>query len=200
MPQPISSTLAGAGGSRECTNGRSGPSQRSPVATAGSSLTRTRAAGRTCPRLQGRCNLVMIAAIPVPSRVIANAVIAGFRVQSLIGAGSMGSVYLAEDTRTGESVALKVMTQGLAGDERFRQRFERESALAATLDHPHIVRTLASGEADGLLFLAMAFVEGSDLRDVLQGEGRLEPDRALRLIAQTAQALDAAHAAGPGPP
>ena len=140
--------------------------------------------------------LVIIAAIPMPSRVIANAVIAGFRVQSLIGAGSMGSVYLAEDTRTGEPVALKVMAAGLAEDERFRQRFVRESALAATLDHPHIVRTLASGEADGLLFLAMAFVEGSDLRDVLRREGRLEPDRALRLIAQTAEALDAAHAAG----
>ena len=132
----------------------------------------------------------------MPSRVIANAVIAGFRVQSLIGSGSMGSVYLAEDTRTGQPVALKVMAAGLAEDERFRQRFVRESALAATLDHPHIVRTIASGEADGLLFLAMAFVDGSDLRDVLRREGRLEPDRALRLIAQTAEALDAAHAAG----
>jgi peptide/nickel transport system substrate-binding protein len=132
----------------------------------------------------------------MPARVVTNAVIAGFRVQSLIGAGSMGSVYLAEDTRTGEQVALKVMTAGLAEDERFRQRFARESALAATLDHPHVVRTIASGEADGLLFLAMAHVEGSDLREVLRREGRLEPDRALRLVAQAADALDAAHAAG----
>lgn len=138
----------------------------------------------------------MIAARPLPARVVTHAVIAGFRVQSLIGAGSMGSVYLAEDTRTGEPVALKVMTAGLAEDERFRQRFIRESALAATLDHPHVVRTLASGEADGMLFLAMAYVEGSDLRDVLRREGRLEPERALRLVAQAAGALDAAHAEG----
>jgi hypothetical protein len=138
----------------------------------------------------------MIAAIRMPARVVTNAVIAGFRVQSLIGAGSMGSVYLAEDTRTGARVALKVMTAVLAEDERFRQRFVRESALAATLDHPHVVRTIASGEADGLLFLAMAHVEGSDLREVLRREGRLEPDRALRLLAQAAAALDAAHAAG----
>jgi serine/threonine protein kinase len=132
----------------------------------------------------------------MPARVTTDSVIAGFRVQSLIGAGSMGSVYLAEDTRTGERVALKVMAAGLAEDERFRRRFTREAALAAALDHPHIVRTVASGEADGLLFLAMALVEGSDLREVLRREGRLEPERALQLVAQAADALDAAHAAG----
>lgn len=132
----------------------------------------------------------------MPSRVVTNSVIAGFRVQSLIGAGAMGSVYLAEDTRTGEPVALKVMTPGLAEDERFRQRFLRESALAAALDDPRIVRTLGSGEADGLLFLAMAYVEGSDLRDILRREGCLETERALGLIADAAGALDAAHAAG----
>jgi Protein kinase domain len=132
----------------------------------------------------------------VSSRLVPDSVIAGFRVRSWLGAGSMGSVYLAEDMRTGERVALKVMAAGLAEDERFRQRFVREAALAATLDHPHIVRTVASGEVDGLLFLAMAYVEGSDLRDVLQREGRLEPARALRLATQAAAALDAAHAAG----
>jgi serine/threonine protein kinase len=132
----------------------------------------------------------------MPSRVVTNSVIAGFRVQSLIGAGAMGSVYLAEDTRTGEPVALKVMTPGLAEDERFRQRFLRESALVAALDHPHVVRTVGSGEADGLLFLAMAHVEGSDLRDILRQEGSLETERALRLMADAAGALDAAHAAG----
>ena len=132
----------------------------------------------------------------MPSRVVTNSVIAGFRVQSLIGAGAMGSVYLAEDTRTGEPVALKVMAPGLAEDERFRQRFLRESALAAALDHPCIVRTVGSGEADGLLFLAMAYVAGSDLRDILRREGCLETERALRLIADAAGALDAAHAAG----
>jgi serine/threonine-protein kinase len=88
------------------------------------------------------------------------------------------------------------MSAELAEDERFRQRFMRESALAATLDHPHVVRTLASGEADGLLFLAMAHIEGADLREMLRRDGRLEPERALRLIAHASRALDAAHAEG----
>jgi Protein kinase domain len=132
----------------------------------------------------------------MPSPVATGSVIAGFRVQSLIGAGAMGSVYLAEDTRTGEQVALKVLAPELAEDERFRQRFTRESALAAALDHPNIVRTISSGEADGLLFLAMAYVDGSDLRDILRREGSLEPERALALVAQAAAGLDEAHRAG----
>jgi hypothetical protein len=130
------------------------------------------------------------------SRVTTGTVITGFRVQSLIGAGAMGSVYLAEDTRTGEQVALKVLASQLAEDERFQQRFVRESELVAALDHPHVVPVVSSGEVDGMLFLAMARIEGSDLRAVLQREGRLEPERAVRLVAQIAGALDAAHAAG----
>ena len=132
----------------------------------------------------------------MPSRVATDTVIAGFRVQSLIGAGAMGSVYLAEDTRTGERTALKVMTPELAEDERFRQRFLRESALAAALDDPHVVRTIAAGEENGLLFLAMEYIEGPDLRDILRQEGSLEAERALRLVGQAANALDAAHVAG----
>jgi predicted Ser/Thr protein kinase len=130
------------------------------------------------------------------SSVVTGSVIAGFRVQSQIGAGAMGSVYLAEDTRTGMPVALKLLASELATDERFRQRFARESALAAALDHPHVVEIVGSGDADGLLFLAMAFVDGPDLREVIRRDGRLEPDRAVRLVEQAAAALDAAHAAG----
>ena len=128
--------------------------------------------------------------------ITTGSVVAGFRVLSLIGAGAMGSVYRAEDTRTGEQVALKVLAPELAEDERFRRRFTRESALAAALDHPHIVRIVSSGEADGLLFLAMSYIEGSDLREVLQREGRLDPERALELVAQAASGLDSAHRAG----
>ena len=122
-------------------------------------------------------------------------VLAGFRVESLIGEGAMGAVYLAE-ARDGRHVALKLLSTELARDERFRRRFLRESQLAAGLDHPHIVPTLDSGEVDGVLYLAMAHVEGSDLRELLRREGRLAPDRALELVAQVALALDAAHAAG----
>src|SRR5579884_3545579 len=88
--------------------------------------------------------------------------IAGFRIESLIGEGAMGTVYLAQETRTGRRVALKLLGPELAHDERFRRRFHRETELAASLDHPHVVPTLASGEEDGTLYLAMADVEGDD--------------------------------------
>jgi serine/threonine-protein kinase len=124
------------------------------------------------------------------------ALLAGFRVESLLAEGAMGTVYLAAETSSGRPVALKLLAPELAHDERFRKRFLRETELAASLDHPHVVTTLASGEADGTLYLAMAYVEGADLRGLLRQEGRLEPERALDLIEQVADALDAAHAAG----
>jgi serine/threonine protein kinase len=131
----------------------------------------------------------------MPSPVRTGTVVAGFRVGSPIGEGAMGTVYLAEDG-SGQRVALKLLSPELARDERFRQRFLRESSVAAGLEHPHIVPTLASGEEGAFLYLAMQYVEGSDLREVLRAEGRLEPARALNLIRQVADALDAAHSAG----
>lgn len=130
------------------------------------------------------------------SGVRTGTVVAGFRVISLVGKGAMGAVYLAEETATGRRVALKVLAAELARDERFRRRFLRESQVAASLDHPHVVATVAAGEEDGLLYLAMDYVEGLDLREVLRREGRLDPSRALELVAQVASALDVAHAAG----
>ena len=122
--------------------------------------------------------------------------LAGFRVDSLIGQGAMGAVYLAEDTKVGERVALKLLVPELTADERFRQRFMREAEIAASLDHLHIVPIRTFGEEDGRLYLAMAYVEGSDLRELLRRDGPLEPTRTLRLIRQVADALDVAHAAG----
>ena len=121
--------------------------------------------------------------------------IGGFRVGELLGRGAMGSVYLADDA-SGQHVALKLLSPELAHDDRFRQRFLRESQLAATLTHPHVVRTVASGEDDGVLYLAMAYVDGIDLRELLRREERLDPDRAVRIVRQVGDALDAAHAAG----
>ena len=109
------------------------------------------------------------------SRVAIGEVFAGFRVEALIGEGAMGAVYLARDTRQGRRIALKVLAPELARDERFRQRFLRESELAASLDHPHIVPTVAQAKRTVLLYLAMAYVEGSDLRELLRQEGRLDP-------------------------
>jgi ABC-type transport system substrate-binding protein len=132
----------------------------------------------------------------MPMDVRAGTIIAGFRVQSLLGEGAMGTVYLAEETTSGRRVALKLLTPDLANDERFRARFLRETELAASLDDPHVVPTLAAGEEDGTLYLAMAHVDGSDLRKLLRNEGRFEPGRAIDLIEQVASALDSAHAAG----
>jgi ABC-type transport system substrate-binding protein/tRNA A-37 threonylcarbamoyl transferase component Bud32 len=128
--------------------------------------------------------------------VRSGALVAGYRVEQVIGAGAMGTVYRAVDTRSGDRVALKVLAPELARDERFRQRFLRESQIAATLEHPHVAVTLAAGEEDGLLYLAMAYVEGADLRALLQREGRLEPRRAVELVSQVAGALDEAHRLG----
>jgi streptogramin lyase/predicted Ser/Thr protein kinase len=123
-------------------------------------------------------------------------VLAGFRVQSLVGEGAMGSVYVAEDPAAGRRVALKLLAPELARDERFRQRFLRESSIAAGLDHPNVVPIVTSGEEGGLLYLAMAYIEGPDLRELLRREGRLEPERALVIVGQVADALDKAHAVG----
>jgi ABC-type transport system substrate-binding protein/predicted Ser/Thr protein kinase len=130
------------------------------------------------------------------SSVAVGTVVAGFRIELLLGEGATGPVYLATETAKGTRVALKLLSPELARDERFRQRFLRESRIAESLENPHVVRTLVSGEEDGLLYLAMEYVEGSDLREVLRRTGRLEPDRAVELIRQVATALDAAHAAG----
>ena len=130
------------------------------------------------------------------SHVTAGNILAGFRVESLIGEGATGEVYLAEDATRGDRVALKILAPELAHDDRYRERFLRESRLAATLDHPHVVPIVAAGDEDGLLYLAMAYVEGSDLRELLRSEGALEPERALELVGQVAEAIDAAHAAG----
>jgi len=123
-------------------------------------------------------------------------VIAGYRIGPLLGAGAMGSVYLAEDTRTGERVALKLLAPELAPDERFRRRFLRETEVARTLEHPHVVRTLEAGEDDETLFLAMAYVDGQDMRKLLRREGPLDGRRAIDLAGQLADALDAAHETG----
>jgi ABC-type transport system substrate-binding protein len=123
-------------------------------------------------------------------------VVAGFCVESLVGRGAMAEVYRAREQAGGRIVALKLLDNLLAHDERFRQRFLRESELATGLDHPHIVPTLASGEDGGRLYLALELIDGSDLRDLLRRGGRLEPERAVELVEQVADALDAAHKVG----
>jgi hypothetical protein len=120
---------------------------------------------------------------------------AGYHVQGILGRGGMSVVYQAEHPRLARVVALKVLAVELAEDDRFRERFVRESRLAASLDHPNIVPIYDAGSSDDLLFIAMRFVKG-DLKSLLQKEGRLRPERALPVITQVASALDAAHHLG----
>jgi serine/threonine protein kinase len=123
-------------------------------------------------------------------------VVSGYRVDALIGRGGMGAVYRAVEEGLGRKVALKVIAPELAQDERFRERFLRESRIAASLDHPHVIPIYQAGEEQGLLFLAMRYVEGTDLQKLVAEEGALEPSRALELLSQVAEALDAAHEQG----
>ena len=123
--------------------------------------------------------------------------IAGYRIESLIGRGGMAVVYRAEDLRLGRKVALKLLTPQLVDNEQFRQRFIKESRLAASLDHPNIVPIYEAGEAEGQLFIAMRYVIGDDLKGLLAKEGgQLPGDRTLRLFTQIGDALDSAHHAG----
>jgi hypothetical protein len=122
--------------------------------------------------------------------------IAGYTVLRSLGRGGMGIVYLAEQTALARQVALKIIAPELAGDLGFRERFERESRIAASLDHPNVIPVYEAGEHDGVLFIAMRYVPGTDLRHLLRVEGPLAPARAARLIAQIGSALDAAHRQG----
>jgi YVTN family beta-propeller protein len=122
--------------------------------------------------------------------------IGGYRIDRLVGRGGMGVVYLAHHLRLNRRVALKLLTPEFAEDPKFRDRFVRESQLAASLEHPNIIPIYDAGEERGLLYIAMRFVEGTDLKSVIVEHGALQPERALPILAQTAAALDAAHARG----
>jgi DNA-binding beta-propeller fold protein YncE/predicted Ser/Thr protein kinase len=122
--------------------------------------------------------------------------VAGYRIEGLIARGGMGVVYRATHLGLERPVALKVIARELADRDGFRERFLRESRLAARLDHPAVVPIYDSREVDGELLVAMRLIKGGDLRALIEREGPLTPHRALNLLAQVADALDAAHAAG----
>ncbi len=121
---------------------------------------------------------------------------AGYRIERIIGRGGMGVVYLAEHEGLKRKVALKLLAPQLAEDPRFRVRFGRESQLAASIDHPNVIPIYEAGEADGRLYIAMRYVEGTDLRTLLHEEGALDSAEASRIVGQVAAALDAAHELG----
>ena len=126
----------------------------------------------------------------------AGARVAGYRLDEQIGRGGMAVVYRAYDVQLDRQVALKILDPALAEDSEFQQRFIRESKAAAAVDHPHIIPVFAAGEADGVLFIAMRYVAGADVRTLLDTEGPLPAWRAVDIAAQVASALDTAHDRG----
>jgi serine/threonine-protein kinase len=122
--------------------------------------------------------------------------LAGYRIEGVAGRGGMGVVYRAQHLHLGRTVALKLLNPELAASDEFRERFIREARAAAALEHPNIVPVYDAGEVEGRLYLAMKFIEGSDLAQLLHEEGRLPAERTMSLLEQLASALDAAHGRG----
>ena len=122
--------------------------------------------------------------------------IAGYRIERRIGRGGMGLVYLAEHLHLQRMVALKLLAPEIAASEGFRERFLRESRMAASLHHPNIVTVYDAGQVDDSLYIAMQYVDGVDLATVLEREGPLGPERTLSILGDVGYALDAAHARG----
>jgi eukaryotic-like serine/threonine-protein kinase len=122
--------------------------------------------------------------------------VGGYRLEEQVGAGGMAVVFRAVDERLGRRVALKVLAPAFAADTAFQRRFLRESRAAAAVDDPHIIPVHEAGEVGGVLFIAMRFVPGGDVRSLLAQAGPLAPARAAAIISPVASALDAAHAAG----
>jgi serine/threonine protein kinase len=133
---------------------------------------------------------------PAPGGFTAGSLIAGYRLEEQIGRGGMAVVFRAHDSRLDRRVALKIMAPELALDDVFRQRFIRESRAAAAVDHPHIIPVFEAGEVGGVLFIAMRYVQGGDVRSLLEVRGPLPPARVVSIITQVASALDAAHSFG----
>jgi YVTN family beta-propeller protein len=122
--------------------------------------------------------------------------LAGYQIQALLGRGGMGVVYLAEQLGPRRQVALKLLLDPATASEAFRERFLRESELAAAIDHPNVLPVYDAGETDGVLWIAMRHVDGIDLAALLARDGRLPPEEALAICGPVAGALDAAHGRG----
>lgn len=121
---------------------------------------------------------------------------AGYRIERRLGRGGMGILYLGLEPGLERRVALKLIAPEAAEEEVFARRFAEESRIAASIEHPNVVPIYAAGEQDGVAWIAMRYVAGSDLGRRIARDGRLEPARAVALIAQVGNGLDAIHAAG----
>jgi serine/threonine-protein kinase len=132
----------------------------------------------------------------VPNLPLIGTDFAGYRLRAVIGRGGMSIVYRAENPRLRNVIALKVLAPELADDQIFRIRFREESQIAASLNHPNVIPIHDFGSSDGLLYIAMRYVSGTDLRRLIAEGGPLAPDTAIYLLDQAARALDTAHRRG----
>jgi serine/threonine protein kinase len=123
-------------------------------------------------------------------------IFAGCRLEAIAGRGGMGVVFQATQLALERPVALKAIAPEFATDTQYRERFQRESHLAASIDHPNVIPVYEAGESGGTLYLIMRWVEGTDLRTLLTSSGRMSPGRAIRLLRPVASALAAAHRRG----
>jgi serine/threonine protein kinase len=131
-----------------------------------------------------------------PVAFAAGSRVAGYMLEEQIGSGGMAVVFRARDERLQRRVAMKILAPALAADEEFRHRFIRESRAAAAVDDPHIIPVFEAGDGEGVLFIAMRYVPGGDVRTLLRRTGPLPGWRAMAIISPVASALDAAHGTG----
>jgi serine/threonine protein kinase len=121
---------------------------------------------------------------------------AGYRIEAQAGRGGASVVYQAVNLALGNRVALKVLAPEFFDDDAVRERFVRESQIAASINHPNIIPIHAAGDADGFLYIVMRFVEGADLKALLTQRGALPPARVMNIVRQVGRALDTAHQRG----
>ncbi len=119
-----------------------------------------------------------------------------YEILQILGEGGMGAVYKARDRELNRMVALKVIRPDLAGSQAIIDRFKQELLLATQVTHKNVIRIYDLSEAEGMKFITMEFVEGEDLRGLMQKKGKLAPEEAVEIMQQTCRALEAAHSAG----
>src|SRR6478672_3919923 len=186
-------SATGAAAAEAVTNGGGIRRRRRASGTATPTTTTPQAAARRA--LDGRMEVAMLTSRTDSLGAVTDFgpgdVFAGHRIEAVAGRGGMGVVYRAIQIDLDRPVALKVIAPHLAQDEAFRERFVAESRVAAAIDHPHVLPIYYAGESDGTLYIAMRFVDGSDLRHVIRAEGAIEPGRAARIVDQVGGALGA---------
>src|SRR6202795_2132926 len=156
---------------------------RSPASQLPTALSTTAGSGSSSSSEEGRF---------VPGTLLGDR----YRIVSLLGVGGMGEVYRATDLRLGQQVALKFLTEEVARDPKFLERFNNEVRIARQVSHPNVCRVYDIGEVEGLAYISMEYVDGEDLHSLLRRIGRLPPDKALEIARKLCAGLAAAHDKG----